>query len=97
MWLIEKLILINPVNLAGKNLQYQQLFIKSTTQIQILLKNHKYYDIKLLQCLPNILVNDTRDSLIAIASHRTSKFECKLDNIRIEKMISAPIWVTNFF
>ena len=28
---------------------------------------------------------------------KTSKFEWKLDNIRIEKIISAPIWATRIF
>ena len=28
---------------------------------------------------------------------KTSKFEWTLDNIRIEKIISVPIWATRFF
>ena len=28
---------------------------------------------------------------------KTSKFEWMLDNIRIEKIISTPVWATNFF
>ena len=31
-----------------------------------------------------------------IKLRKTSKFEWMLDNMRIEKMISAPIWATNF-
>ena len=29
--------------------------------------------------------------------NKTSKFEWTLDNIRIEKIISVPIWATNIF
>ena len=30
-------------------------------------------------------------------TNKTSKFEWTLDNIRIEKIISATIWATEFF
>ena len=39
----------------------------------------------------------TKSQPLSNTFHKTRKFEWMLDNTRIEKIISAPIWATNVF
>ena len=47
--------------------------------------------------LPMIEYSSLHTELFAIKLLKTSNFEWMFDNIRIEKIISAPILATNFF